>query len=105
MTVMPRRSEVVLQEIPRRRIQLTLHQMADQVDDHGTSMPRRRRPAAASSQHTATDDDSRLPPGFACSFDHLVGVVQIAVGRDLRQVLALHWHDEGGEPVAMTSLS
>ena len=89
----PPRFKRFLQQISCRRIQLTFHQMAHDVDDDHLHAAQLHAGGGFQPQQT-TADHHRLGPRSGRR-DHGIGIFKVAVGHDARQILALHWDDEG----------
>jgi hypothetical protein len=86
--------QLLLQEIARRRVQLTLHQVAHQMQDHHlhAMQPERRR--SLQSEQTAADHDSLGVLFLGCGH-HRLDIVIVAKCHDARQVPPGNWDHEG----------
>ena len=94
MTLMPRFSKSALQQVPGGLIQLSIHQMAGEVQ-HGHFHPTHAQAGCRlKAQQAATNDNGGgFPTGSGV--DHCVGVFQITVADDAGKVVAGQRNNEG----------
>lgn len=93
----------LFQKIGRCRIELPLHDRRHQMDDGDVHSPALQPISCFQTQKAGADDDgATLAFG---DFKHLRDIVEIAIGENARQLMAVDGMMKGREPVAITSLS